>query len=147
MKITQHSDFAFRLLTYLQLRPAEIVHVQEIAEAYGISEHHLTKVSRKLIQLGLVHAKRGRAGGIRVEPEAARWKLGDLMRALEPAREMAACESPNSPRRCRISANCLLRAMLSEARDQFYSSLNRHRVGDLAAEHTSRLKKNLGISD
>lgn len=147
MKITQHSDYAFRLLTYLQLRPAEIVHVQEIAKAYGISEHHLTKVSRKLIQLGLVHAKRGRSGGIRVEPEAARWKLGDLMRALESAGELAACESPNSPRRCRISANCLLRSMLSEAQNQFYSSLNRHRVGDLASEHTSQLKKNLGIPD
>jgi Rrf2 family nitric oxide-sensitive transcriptional repressor len=147
MKITRHSDYAFRLLIYLQLRPGEIVRVQEIAGAYGISENHLTKVSRKLIQLGLVHAKRGRGGGIAMEPAAAQWKLGDLMRAMEPAGEMAACESPKFPRLCRISPSCLLRAMLIEARDQFYSSLNRHRVGDLVTARVQRPKKNLGFPD
>ena len=147
MKITRHSDYAFRLLIYLQLRPGEIVRVQEIAGAYGISENHLTKVSRKLIQLGLIDAKRGRGGGIVMAAAAARWKLGDLMQALEPEGEMAACESAKRLRLCRISPSCLLRAMLSEAHDQFYRSLNRHRVGDLVTARTQRLKKNLGLPD
>ncbi|MCK9588798.1 MAG: Rrf2 family transcriptional regulator [Terrimicrobiaceae bacterium] len=147
MKITRHSDYAFRLLTYLQLRPRETVRVREIAEAFGISENHLTKVSCKLARLGLVRAKRGRGGGVDMAPSAARWKLGDLMRALEPEDEMAACESPKGRSLCRISPSCRLRAILNGAREEFHRSLNRHHVGDLVGERARRLKKNLGIPD
>lgn len=147
MKITRHSDYAFRLLTYLQLRPGEIVRVQEIAEAFRISENHLTKVSNKLIRLGLLRAKRGRSGGIVMEPAAMRWKLGDLMRMLEPAGEMAACESPKGLPLCRISPNCRLRSILHEAREEFYRSLNTHKIGDLVASDTKRLQKYLAITD
>jgi Rrf2 family nitric oxide-sensitive transcriptional repressor len=147
MKITRHSDYAFRLLTYLQLRPGEIVRVREVAEAFRISENHLTKVSRKLIGLGLVRAKRGRAGGIVLESAAARWKLGDLMRAMEPEGEMVACESAKGHPHCRISPSCRLRAILNGAREEFYRSLNRYRVGELVATRAARLKKHLGIPD
>lgn len=147
MKITRHSDYAFRILTYLQLRPGEIVRVQDIAESFRISENHLTKVSRKLIRLGLLRAKRGRNGGIVMDPAAMRWKLGDLMRMLEPAGEMAACESAKDQSLCRISPSCRLRRILHEASEQFYRSLNTHKIGDLVATDSKQLKKYLAIPD
>ncbi len=147
MKITRHSDYAFRILTYLQLRPGEIVRVQDIAESFRISENHLTKVSRKLIRLGLVRAKRGRSGGIVMDPAAMCWRLGDLMRTLEPAGEMVACESPQGQPLCRISSNCRLRGILHEASEQFYRSLNTHKIGDLVATDSKRLRKYLAIPD
>ena len=147
MKITRHSDYAFRLLTFLQLRPGETVRVREVAEAFDISENHLTKVSRQLIGLGLIGAKRGRGGGVTLKPRAAEWSLGDLMRALEPKGEMAGCEGPAGHPLCPISPSCRLRGILNEARGEFYRSLNRHRVGDLVADRMPRLKKNLGFQE
>ncbi len=66
MQLTQFSDYSLRTLIYLGLRPDELVTIEEIAGAYGISESHLTKVVHKLGKLSMIDTVRGRRGGMRL---------------------------------------------------------------------------------
>ena len=44
VRLTLHTDYALRVLMDLGLREGGLASIREIAEAYGISENHLTKV-------------------------------------------------------------------------------------------------------
>ena len=59
MRLTQHTDYALRVLIYLGLKGEALATIQEIAEAYRISNNHLMKVTRKLANCGDVESIRG----------------------------------------------------------------------------------------
>jgi Rrf2 family nitric oxide-sensitive transcriptional repressor len=49
MQLTSFTDYALRTLLYLAVRSAEgdgLVPIAEVSAAYGISNHHLTKVAK-----------------------------------------------------------------------------------------------------
>ena len=48
MRLTQWTDYALRVLMYVGLRGPALASIHEIATAYGISTHHLTKVVQRL---------------------------------------------------------------------------------------------------
>src|SRR3954469_19750668 len=52
VQLNYHTDYALRVLTYLTVRPGRRVSTREMAEFYGISLHHLTKVAKFLTQRG-----------------------------------------------------------------------------------------------
>lgn len=72
MRLTQHTDFALRLLIALAVvagREGEAgatVTIRDVAERYGISRNHLMKVANELTRLGVVEGLRGRGGGVRL---------------------------------------------------------------------------------
>lgn len=133
MKATYHTDYALRLITYVLLHPEKLCTTGEVATAYRISGNHLSKVSQKLVQLKVLEAVRGRNGGVRLAPDAERWKVGDLMQALEPPREVANCVGRSGEQPCVISPACNLRGMFQEASAAFYRSLNQYHLKDLIA--------------
>ena len=61
MRLNLQTDYALRTLMMLAIQGGQIS-VDEIANAYGISRHHLMKVAGKLAELGYVAARRGRGG-------------------------------------------------------------------------------------
>ena len=65
MRLTQHTDYALRVLIYLGLKGEALATIQEIAEAYRISNNHLMKVTRNLANCGYVESIRGAGGGLR----------------------------------------------------------------------------------
>ena len=48
MELTQFTDYSLRTLIYVALREGDRVSIREIADAYAISENHLTKVVHRL---------------------------------------------------------------------------------------------------
>src|SRR5690606_20930565 len=48
MRLTQHSDYAMRLLMYVGSHPDRLCTISEVARAYDISEPHLMKVTHRL---------------------------------------------------------------------------------------------------
>ena len=62
MQLTQFSDYSLRLALYLAAHPQQLVTLQEVSEAYGISQHHLVKVTGRLIEHGVVASVRGTSG-------------------------------------------------------------------------------------
>lgn len=132
MHLTSHTDYSLRLLIYLQTFAPEGASVRQVAEAYGISTNHLAKVAQRLTQLGWIAGRRGRGGGLTLEPIAAELKLGQVIRTLEPSNALAECHTATSS--CPIEPVCQLKSILSEAQEAFFASLDQYTLGDLAEQ-------------
>ena len=52
MRLTQHTDYAFRMLMYAALRAPALTTVGEVAGAFRISATHLNKVAQTLAAHG-----------------------------------------------------------------------------------------------
>ena len=128
MQLSKFSDYALRVLMFLGLRRERVATAAEVADAYGISRHHLVKVARQLGQLGLVAACRGRGGGMRllVEPEDV--VIGDVVRATENL-QLAECMTGDGS--CPLEGACVLQRALGRARDAFLGELDVVTLADL----------------
>jgi Rrf2 family protein len=81
---------ATRLALYAVLeladKPDQQLSRAEIAEKFGVSSNHLSKVMRELGKAGLVEAVRGVGGGYWFCGNAKRTTLMDIIEIFEPAR-------------------------------------------------------------
>jgi Rrf2 family protein len=69
----------------------------EIADRFGISVNHLSKVLRTLGRAGLVEALRGAGGGYRFKGNPRRVTLLDVIELFEPVGAGSADEEPERP--------------------------------------------------
>jgi Rrf2 family nitric oxide-sensitive transcriptional repressor len=129
MRLTTFSDYALRVLVYLGMREGERSTVAGIAEAYGISANHLTKVVQHLAQHGYVETTRGKGGGMRLARAPGDINLGELVRAAEEQRLVECFDAASSG--CRIQSACALRGILGEALEAFFAVLDRRTLADL----------------
>jgi Rrf2 family nitric oxide-sensitive transcriptional repressor len=132
MRLTVYTDYSLRLLIYLALkREGGLATIEEVAAAYGISRHHLTKVAHQLGRLGYVETVRGRKGGIRLARPPAAIGLGEVVRRAEPDFAYVPCFGPvDAP--CAIRPCCRLRGAMLRARAAFLDALDGHTLADLA---------------
>lgn len=130
MRITGFSDYAFRVLMYLALHEERRATIGDIAEAYEVSQHHLTKVVQVLAHAGLVQTLRGKGGGLYLSREPEAIHLGDVVRICEGDRPVLECLEPG-PVRCCIAPACRLVGIIDDAFEAFYAELNRHTLADL----------------
>ncbi|ORE90731.1 Rrf2 family transcriptional regulator [Aurantimonas sp. 22II-16-19i] len=125
MRLTRYTDYSLRVLIYLSARSEGLCSIAEIAEAYGISHNHLTKVVHELGKAGYVTTVRGRAGGIRLGRPADEIRIGEIVRATEDGFDLADC------RNCVIAPACGMTGVLNEAVAAFLSVLDRYTFADL----------------
>lgn len=93
MKMHKASLFALYAVLELASDPERQLSATDIAEAYGISTHHLAKILRTLVRSGLVQAVRGAGGGYRFTGVVNRTTLLDVIELFETlASEL---DSPN----------------------------------------------------
>lgn len=133
MQLTWFTDYGLRLLLFAAAHPDRRVTVAEVAGAYQISRDHLMKVSQRLTQLEMIHATRGRGGGLQLAQDPASLRLGAVVRALEPDMNLVECFSPLT-NTCRISAACRLKGALLRARRAFLDSLDEHSLADVVGD-------------
>jgi len=129
MQLTLHTDYALRLLIYLGVHRDEPASVAQVAEAYGISAHHLAKVARRLTQCGWIHSTRGRSGGISLAEAAKKLTVGDVVRELETNRRLVECFGEDST--CPIEPACGLKHALAKAERAFLDTLDDYPMAKL----------------
>ncbi|HJS87313.1 MAG TPA: Rrf2 family transcriptional regulator [Acetobacteraceae bacterium] len=130
MRLTVYTDYSLRMLMYLAVKGDGLPTIAEVADAYGISKAHLTKVAHQLGLLGYVETVRGKGGGLRLARAAERISLGEVVRRTEPDLALAPCFEPvHVP--CPIVPACGLRGALYEARQAFLVVLDRYSLADL----------------
>ena len=139
--MTYHTDYALRLLIYLLTHPNDVVSTRAVAEVYGVSLNHMNKVSQHLVKLGLLNATRGRSGGVKLSEVAREWRLGDLVRQLEPTGEMAQCSGSPTVEPCRIAPACHMRSIFAGGTMAFYNYLNGYKVEDLIAKNADEMRQ------
>ena len=89
--------------------------------------------SSRLAELGLVHTRRGRVGGLELTDAGRVVSIGRLVRSLEGDREVIDCAG-DSP--CPLVPACRLRRALAEAKEAFYAELDRYTITDLTGGTT-----------
>lgn len=129
MRLTQHTDYALRVLIYLGLKGEGLATIQEIAEAYRISNNHLMKVARELANSGYVESIRGAGGGLRLRQDPASISLGKVVQDLEP--ELGLTECMREGNTCVITAACALPAVLRRAQEAFMEELLARSLADV----------------
>lgn len=136
MRLTTHTDYAFRVLIYLALAGDRRVPVGDIARAYGISGNHLMKVGQHLCRTGWVTSSRGRGGGLKLLCRPEDIVLGEVIRDMEPGFDLVACQADSNA--CVITEYCQLRGVLDEALNAFHRKLDRYTLADLIGPGVAR---------
>ena len=159
MRLTNYSDYALRSLIYLAVRPEPplLANISDIADSYGISKSHLTKIIHQLGQLGYIESVRGKNGGIRLARAPKDINLGVLIKQIEPDFDLVECfaapdndkssdgrqtgstglpitlidETTNNARGCIISPACQLKSVFFEALTAFINVLERYTLADI----------------
>jgi Rrf2 family nitric oxide-sensitive transcriptional repressor len=144
MRLTLYTDYALRLLMFLALRGEELTTIQEVAETYGISRNHLTKVAHELGRAGYLETMRGRGGGLRLSRPPETINLGELVRTTEVDLCQVECFSAER-NTCRISPSCQLQHVLRKALAAYFAVLDEVTLADLVAR-PQPLQKLLAIS-
>ena len=129
MRLTKHTDYAFRVLIYLASMPEDrISTVQEIAEKFDVSRSHIMKIVHKLAGAGLIHASRGQHGGIKLGQPKEAINLRRVIELMEATLAPVNCDDPV----CIIKKNCALKNILFEGQRQFLEHVERYTLADLA---------------
>ena len=158
MRLTNYSDYALRSLIYLAVRPdpSLLANISDIADSYGISKSHLTKIIYQLGQLGYIESVRGKNGGIRLARAPKDINLGVLIKQIEPDFNLVECfvvpvtgndseqdahqtdlpvtfieEKHNKSLGCVISPVCHLKSVFFEALTAFINVLERYTLADI----------------
>ena len=134
MRLTFYSDYSLRLLMYAAVRHGELVTIQEVANAYGISKNHLMKVAFERGRKGYLDTVRGRGGGFRLSRPPEKIRLGDVVRETEENFTMVECFDPKT-NKCAITAPCRLRGALVRALKAYFAVLDEYTLADLAVKH------------
>lgn len=131
MQLTRYSDYALRVLMYLALNSHRRCTTREIADAYGVSESHLTKVIFHLGRSDFITTIRGEGGGLELARPASGINLGAVYREFEPNFELAECFAGNERSACPITGFCEITRVLESALQAFFEVLDRHTLEDL----------------
>ncbi|MFN4276159.1 MAG: Rrf2 family transcriptional regulator [Ferrovibrio sp.] len=147
MHLTLHTDYALRMLMYLGLNPARRCTIEEIAEHYDVSRHHLMKVALTLAQAGFVDSLRGRNGGLQLSRAAGLIAIGAVVRATEDNFNLVECFDGAS-NTCCLAPACQLKQPFAEAVKAFLAVLDRYTLADMLGNPaiTRSLRRLLGVS-
>lgn len=132
MRLTTMTDYALRLLMYAAHQPDRLCTIAEIADAYGISQAHLMKITHQLGLAGFIETVRGKGGGMRLATAPAAINLGAVVRAVEP--DFALVECFGTENRCALTSYCRLAGVLGGALESFLAHLDRHTLADLVPD-------------
>ena len=121
---------------------AESMTTRALAADLAVPYTHVTKVVVRLSELGIVHSRRGRNGGLVITELGRSARIGWLASRLEGDGEVVECEGATP---CPLRSACRLRGALAAARRAFFDSLDDHTVGDLVADPTGAVLLTLNI--
>jgi Rrf2 family transcriptional regulator, nitric oxide-sensitive transcriptional repressor len=131
MRLTDWTDYTLRVLMYCGAQATgHLVTIAEMAQNYGISRHHLTKIVNELSHQGLVETVRGRSGGVRLAQPAAQICLGAVVRASEPDFRLVECFDKATDT-CPLTPFCQLRRVLQGALAAYLTELDKVTLADL----------------
>lgn len=138
MQLTRFTDIGLRVLMRLAADDVEHLHTSRgLAEELDVPYAHVAKVVSRLAEIGVVHARRGRTGGLMITELGRTARVGWVTRQLEGDSEVVDCDGPTP---CPLRAGCALRGALARAQRAFYDSLDALTVADLIVAGPTRVR-------
>ena len=133
MKLNAKTDFLYSPMFYVALHSDRLVTARQIAEAYGLSHNHISKVCQELIRHRFLKAQRGRGDGVRLAREPEDIKLGELLYPGDTHPKVVDCDSGVGGV-CRIATACRLKGILAQAQRAFVEVLNSHSLAEVISQ-------------
>ncbi len=128
MQITQHTDYALRVLLYAACNENKLVNIGNIAEVYQISKSHLMKVVPVLVKGGFIESIRGNGGGLRLAKPPEKIVIGQVVRQTE---SFILVECFGSNNQCHITPSCRLANVFDGANKAFLHYLDSFTLADI----------------
>lgn len=132
MRLTAYTNYALRTLMFCALHPSQLVRMEDVSKAYGISRAHLMKASRQLGQLGYLENVRGRSGGVRLGRAPEDIVVGEVVRHTEGDLELVECFNADS-NTCPLIGVCKLSALFRAGLNAFFAELDKVTLADMIA--------------
>ena len=122
MKLTVRGEYALRALIVLGLDHNEhdsVLRIQEISDRQNIPKRFLEQILNDLKSAGIVHSKRGVAGGYRLRLPPERVTLAQVIRHIEGPLAPVSCVSERFYEKCSCpdERKCGIRSVMQEVRD------------------------------
>ena len=129
MQLTNHTDYAFRVLIYLISMEEERTTIRTITQAFDISKSHVMKVVNELVNKGWISSTRGKNGGIclGIDPKAV--SLKDVILLMEKNLGPINCSSPM----CYINGACGLKSIVISANNEYLNHMGKYTLADITS--------------
>jgi Rrf2 family nitric oxide-sensitive transcriptional repressor len=139
LQLTKHTDYAIRVLIYLntQVDQQSLSKATDIAALFDISFNHLTKVVHHLGKAGFIQTVRGKSGGIKLATSADLINLGEVVAIMENTLDPINCAEPP----CRLKSVCLVKPILNKAMKAFMDELKKYTLADICLSKTNDVWK------
>ena len=133
--LTNKGKYGLKAMVHLTgVRPGEVAQVGEIAEANAIPKKFLDQIFSELRKAGLVHSKKGKAGGYALAKSAESISVGQIVRVLDGPLAPIQCSSVTAYRSCDDCGDencCPVRLIMLEARNALAAVLNSRSLAEL----------------
>ncbi len=109
------------------------VRLDAIAEAQNIPRKFLTVILSEMAREGIVASHRGREGGYELALQPVDIRYGDIIRLTRGSLALTPCASRNAHETCNNclpEAECRLRGLMLQLRDEMASMLDRITLAD-----------------
>ena len=139
--LTNKGKYGLKAMLYLAgLGENEIAQVAQIAEANNIPKKFLDQIFADLRRAGLVHSKKGKAGGYALARPPSEIKAGQIIRAIDGPIAPFPCASVTAYRPCKDCDEdlCRVRRLMIEARNALSSVLDTKTLADMRARREVR---------
>jgi Rrf2 family transcriptional regulator, iron-responsive regulator len=146
MRLTQATNYSIRVLLYCAANPDRPSRVADIASVFDMSETHLFKILKVLVDNRFIETIRGRHGGLKLGRPAEEIRLGDVISATEESFMMAECFSEEGHKDCPLILSCEYNRVLREALGAFFAVLDKYTIADIAKDRVD-LRHMLGLDD
>ncbi|MCW9044383.1 MAG: Rrf2 family transcriptional regulator [Pseudopelagicola sp.] len=131
MRLTSFTDYGLRMLMRMASAPQTAFSTADLAQEFGLSRNHLSKIMQQLVRGGIVETRRGGGGGAVLRQDPAHIRLGDVVRVLEEGQALVACFEAGGGE-CSITGCCRLKSRLRRAEARFLDDLNESTLADIA---------------
>ncbi|MEO0794926.1 MAG: Rrf2 family transcriptional regulator [Verrucomicrobiota bacterium] len=132
MELTAFTDYSLRVLMFLAQNDGRQSSIDELAEYYDLSRHHVAKITGRLSKAGFLVSSRGKHGGVALAMDAKDINLAAVVKQTEPHFNLVECFA-DGKNGCRLSECCRLKGILLGARAQFFSYLEKFTLADAVA--------------
>lgn len=137
MRLTSFTDYGLRALMRLASAPERGFSTSELAEEFGLSRNHLTKIVQRLAHAGNVTTRRGGGGGASLARPSDQIRLGEVVRVLERDQALVECFSGTGD--CSIDGRCALKVRLRRAEAAFLADLDHSTLADIALPRSEQV--------
>ncbi|RQH03863.1 Rrf2 family transcriptional regulator [Paraburkholderia dinghuensis] len=143
MRLTGFTRYGLLALVYTTAHADELITVEQISAAFGISRNYLTKVVHALGKAGYLSTARGRAGGLRLGRPAGCITVGEIVRVMERNLDVGERFDVNNDASA-ITASAELRCAFAAATRAYFDVLDRCTFADLASEQVELTRLLIG---